>query len=203
MKKFTYILTVLILTIFMYNPAIVYAGPSNHSNSTHDTKCMKYTNQTACENAKEDDEKCYWDSKTSSCKKSNGNYRYDDEKEDDENSNVPGFLQPDNEVSCGNLKKIPDYIPFITSLTITILTIISMGMLVIMGTIDLFKGVNSGNPDEMKKCQKAFFNRLGSAVLLFFIVALTKLLVGLVNSTAAGGSGIVECISCFINNKCA
>lgn len=193
MKKKVCIFAILIISFLLLNPQNAFA-----------TSCSEFKNETACENSKDSNSnKCYWDSTSKSCKKSDGSYRYDDDKKDNADSNVPGFLQPDKEVSCGNLKKIPDYIPFITSLTITILTIISMGMLVIMGTIDLFRGINSGNPDEMKKCQKAFFNRLGSAVLLFFIVALTKLLVGLVNSTLAGGSGIVECISCFINNKCA
>lgn len=123
-------------------------------------------------------------------------------KANGEENEVPEYLENQDVVSCGNLSNIPEYIPFITSLTITILTIISMGMLVVMGTIDLFKGINSGKPDEMKKCQKAFYSRIGSAVFLFFIVALTKLLVSFFLSMSGGSNNIIDCIGCFINNSC-
>ena len=195
MKKIAYIFTVLILTIFMFNPSAVRADAP---------ECKTYTNQTACGNAKgPNGRNCYWDSKAGFCKESSNSYRNDYNNTEDPDGDIPVFINGENEVSCGNIKGIPDYIPFISSLTITVLTIISMGMLVIMGTIDLFRGINSGKPEDMKKCQKTFFNRVGSAVLLFFLVALTRLLIGFVNINIAGGKGIMDCVSCFINNKCS
>lgn len=116
---------------------------------------------------------------------------------------LPDFLEKQNTVSCGHIKNIPEYIPFITELTINIFAIISIGMLVIMGTIDLFKGIVSGKDDVMKKNQSAFFGRLTSAILLFLIVALTKLLVGFFANVTGGSFGIAECVDCFINNKCS
>ena len=193
MKKNVLVLVVIFLTLLSFNPKNVFA-----------VSCGTVTNETACENSKDDDgTKCFWDTSAGKCKKdtsSGSGYRGSGDV-DDPNGEIPGFLEPEDNVSCGSIKGIPKYIPFITSLTITVFTIISMGMLVIMGTIDLFKGINSGKPEDMKKNQKAFFNRVGSAVLLFFIVALTRLLVGFV-TTVAGGSNVIDCISCFINNSC-
>lgn len=118
-------------------------------------------------------------------------------------SEIPSFLEEQKTVSCGHIKSIPEYIPFITNLTINIFTIISVGMLVIMGTIDLFQGIVSGKEDVMKKNQKAFFGRLTSAILLFLLVALTKLFVSFIASVTGGGFGIAECVDCFINNSCS
>lgn len=119
------------------------------------------------------------------------------EKEGD----IPTFLEDEETTSCGKIKNIPKYIPFITSLTVTVLTIISMGMLVIMGTIDLFKGTVSGKDDEIKKNQKAFVGRLTSAIIIFLLVALTKLFIGLISNAMGTTNGIASCIDLFINNR--
>jgi len=120
--------------------------------------------------------------------------RYDDD-------DTPSFLEDEGTTSCGKIKNIPKYIPFITSLTVTILTIISMGMLVIMGTIDLFKGIVSGRDDDIKKNQKAFVGRLTSALIIFLLVALTKLFISLISNAMGTTNGIVSCIDLFINNR--
>lgn len=144
-----------------------------------------------------DGEKCYkYEDK--SCLKESEVDRLDKEK-----AGIPNFLTEDKTVSCGHIKSIPEYIPFITELTINIFTIISVGMLVIMGTIDLFQGIVSGKEDVMKKNQKAFFGRLTSAIIIFLLVALTKLFIGFIANVTGGGFGIAECVDCFINNKCS
>lgn len=145
-----------------------------------------------------DGEKCALDLTGTHCQKKSTT-----EKEQKEKEGIPDFLKEQDTVSCGHIKNIPEYIPFITNLTINIFAIISVGMLVIMGTIDLFKGILSGKDDAMKKNQKAFFGRLTSAILLFVIVALTKLLVGFIANVTGGSVGIAECVDCFINNKCS
>ena len=188
MKKNLVVLVVILLTVLTFNPRNVFAS------------CSSIKNETACENAKDEDgSKCSWSN--GKCIKSSGSGYRNGADGTDPDGEIPGFLEEEKTVSCGSLKGIPEYIPFITSLTITVLTIISMGMLVIMGTIDLFKGINSGKPEDMAKNKKAFFSRVGSAVLLFFIVSLTRLLVGFVTSVA-GGSNVIDCISCFVNNSC-
>ncbi len=200
MKKITYFISIFVLTLLIVKPTNAYA-----------VSCSDYNDDLEhCYSATDDQgRKCtYSNTNPVTCVPSSGPSQHSESSftSDDEATAEDGegasFLDEQKVVSCGRIKNIPDYIPFITSLTITILTIISMGMLVIMGTIDLFKGINSGKPEDMKKCQKAFYSRLGSAVFLFFIVALTKLLVSFFLSIAGGNGGIIDCIGCFINNTC-
>ena len=177
MKKIISSILIVFLLIFCFNIVDVYAD------------CESITNPTACENANDGNgNECYWSAKDSKCVAT---------------VNAPDFLKEQDTVSCGHIKNIPEYIPFITNLTINIFTIISVGMLVIMGTIDLFQGIVSGKEDVMKKNQKAFFGRLTSAIIIFLLVALTKLLVGFIANVTGGGFGIAECVDCFINNKCS
>ncbi len=176
---------------FCFNITSVYASPcSIHGMSDCSTSI--------------DDEgnKCRWNGKPTEGN-SSGSCQSTDENGNWIEEGLPNFLKDQKTVSCGNIKNIPDYIPFITELTINIFAIISVGMLVIMGTVDLFRGVVSGKPDDMKKNQKAFFGRLTSAIIIFVLVALTKLLVSFFAKISGGGFGIVECIDCFINNKCS
>ena len=71
-------------------------------------------------------------------------------------------------------------------------------VLVIMGMLDLFKGVTAQKEDEIKKGQQILIKRLIAAALVFFIVAIVKLLIGF----AAGNDeskGILSCADCFLN----
>ena len=105
-----------------------------------------------------------------------------------------------NKVSCGNITGIPSKIPSLTSKIITILQIAIPVILVIMGSLDLFKGITAQKEDEIKKGQQIFIKRLIFAVLVFFIVVIVKFLVSLVAESST--DNIVECIDCFISNNC-
>lgn len=105
-------------------------------------------------------------------------------------------------VYCGNIGKIPRKIPELTSWFITIVEIVVPVILVIMGAIDFVKAITGQKEDEIKKGQQIFIKRLITGLLIFFIIAIVKLLIGVVSSGGNESKNIVDCIECFLNNKC-
>lgn len=106
-----------------------------------------------------------------------------------------------SKVSCGNITDIPKKIPQLTSEIVTIIEILVPVLLVIMGSIDLFKGMTSGKEDELKKGQKIFIKRLIIAAIVFFIFVITKFVISLVADSTTS-KNISGCMDCFLNGKC-
>ena len=80
----------------------------------------------------------------------------------------------------------------------TVITVIKIAVpiiLVVMGMLDLFKGITAQKEDEMKKGQGTFIKRLIAAALIFFVVSIVQLLISLV----ADDEGVMSCANCFIN----
>lgn len=105
-------------------------------------------------------------------------------------------------VSCGDglLTLIPNAIPKIVSIAYTIIQIAVPVILVVMGSLDLFKGITASKEDEMKKGQQLFIKRLISAALIFFVFVIVKVVV---SAVADGDSvAILDCVECFISNHC-
>ncbi len=102
-----------------------------------------------------------------------------------------------DKVSCGSINNIPSKLPEITSMVVNVLQFVIPVILVIMGAIDLVKGVMSGKEDEIKKGQQSFIKRLTIGAIIFFIIALTKLLIGIMASGVSESNGIIQCIDCF------
>ena len=113
---------------------------------------------------------------------------------------VPSSALAISKVSCGNVTGIPKKIPEITSYIMTIVQIAVPVILVIIGSIDLIKGITSQKEDEVKKNQKIFVKRLVIAVLIFFIIVIVKFIISLVADSSSGN--ISSCIDCFLNNNC-
>ena len=103
-------------------------------------------------------------------------------------------------VSCGNVTDIPKKIPELTSMVITMIQIAVPVILVIMGSLDLFKGVTAGKEDEIKKGQQLFVKRLIVAGIIFFVVVIAKFVISIVADTSS--ANIIECIDCFTSNNC-
>lgn len=116
-------------------------------------------------------------------------------------SDKPGWLSS-SKVSCGPVGNIPAKVPEVFSLLILLLQIGVPIILVIYGMIDLSKGVMAQKEDEIKKGQQVFIKRIIAGALVFFIVALVKLLVGVVGGDSSNKTGIVSCINCFLNGEC-
>ena len=103
-------------------------------------------------------------------------------------------------VSCGNVTDIPRKIPELTSMAITMIQIAVPLILVIMGSLDLFKGVTAGKEDEIKKGQQLFIKRLIVAAVIFFVVVIAKFVISVVAESSS--ANIIECIDCFTSNNC-
>ena len=147
--------------------------------------CSSYKKQDKCENAG-----CRWDTLTSRRGKcvvkstSSGSSKTDDSKH----------------ASCGNINGIPKKVPKLTSFIITLLQVATAVILVIMGTIDLFKGLASSKDDEIKKGQQSFVKRLITAALVFLVILIVKLVIGAVADSSS--SNIVSCMDCFLSYDC-
>lgn len=116
------------------------------------------------------------------------------------NGDSEGKINFDNKVSCGNMGQFNKKLPEITSWIVTVAEILVPVLLVIFGSIDFVKGIISQKEDEIKKGQQVFIKRLITAIIVFFIVAFTKLIV---SAVSGDGEGFIDCIDCFISNKCS
>lgn len=114
---------------------------------------------------------------------------------------TPSWLDSDK-VSCGTVGNIPAKVPELVSLFVLIAQIVVPVILVLLGMIDFAKGVMSQKEDEIKKGQQTFIKRLVMGAIVFFVVALVKILVGVVGDNTTNKENIISCIDCFINNNC-
>ena len=111
-------------------------------------------------------------------------------------------------VSCGLdydtneflISGIPTALPKVISLAYTIIQIAVPVILVVLGTLDLFKGITASKEEDLKKGQKMFIKRLISAVLVFFVFVAVKFIVSFVAD--GNSSRIMNCAECFIKNQC-
>ena len=71
-------------------------------------------------------------------------------------------------------------------------------IIIIMGTIDLFKAMISQSPDDMKKSQNMLIKRLIYGVVIFFVPVLVTFVINMVNGT--NGEGNI-CLESFSNPK--
>lgn len=108
----------------------------------------------------------------------------------------------EDKVKCGNIGTFHRKIPEITSWIITVAQVVVPVMLVIFGIIDFVRAISNQKEDEIKKGQQMFIKRIITAVLIFFIVVIVKLLVSAFSSGKAESASLIDCIDCFISNKC-
>lgn len=99
----------------------------------------------------------------------------------------------------GNPILIDLQIPRTVHLVIVILKITIPVILVILGMLDLLKGVTAQKEDEVKKGQQMFVKRLIAAVLVFFVVTIVQLVISF---AAKNSNNIMNCADCFLNNSC-
>ncbi len=109
------------------------------------------------------------------------------------------MLQILTKVACGNLHGIPQKIPKLTSEIFFLIEVAIPVLLVIMGTLDLFKAITSNKEDEMTKARGMFFKRLITGAIVFFLFIIVKFTVSLLDNRENTES-IIECVNCFINN---
>ena len=110
-----------------------------------------------------------------------------------------------NKVYCGSEEQgritgIPKKVPELTSAAVTIIQVAIPIILVMLGTLDLFKGITAGKEDEIKKGQQLFIKRLAVAAVVFLIVIIVKFFISVIADT--NQTNIIDCIDCFIDNDC-
>lgn len=86
----------------------------------------------------------------------------------------------------------------IVHLIIKIIQIVVPILLIIFGMLDLAKAVMAQKEDEIKKGQQTFVKRLIAAIIVFFVIAVVKLVI---SAVAKGDDGIMACANCFIEGS--
>lgn len=86
----------------------------------------------------------------------------------------------------------------IVHLIIMIIQIAVPILLVVFGMMDLMKAIMAQKEDEIKKGQQIFIKRLIAAVIVFFIIAIVKLVI---SAVAKNDDGIMACANCFIEGS--
>ena len=100
---------------------------------------------------------------------------------------------------------VPNILPNIVSLAVGIIQVVVPILLIIMGMLDLGKAVMASKEDEIKKAQTLFIKRIVAAVLVLFIVAVVKLVFGVLADASSGtdtqidGDSITQCIDTFLS----
>lgn len=105
-----------------------------------------------------------------------------------------------SKVSCGNITDIPAKIPELTNFAMTLIQIAVPVILVVMGSLDLFKGITAQKEDEIKKGQQIFIKRLITGAIIFFVVVIAKFFISIVADSSS--ANIIECMDCFLSKNC-
>lgn len=103
------------------------------------------------------------------------------------------------DVTCGGMT----FDPIIPKLVSSVVKLIQFGIpvvLIIFGMIDLGRAVMSNDEKEMKGAQGKLIRRVVYAVLIFLIVAIVKLVFGILDT--AGSDDFTGCINCFVSGEC-
>ena len=157
--------------------------------------CSIYDNKADCEN----NGKCKWGSSNGSANKC---YEFlnidDDEYVNFESTYVSCGITSDNSEAL--MKKIPKSIPKLIHTIYLALLIVVPILLVIFGTLDLFKGLSSQKEEEIKKGQQIFVKRLITAAIIFFVFVIVKFLLGAIADS--NKNSIIDCVECFIEDNC-
>ena len=105
---------------------------------------------------------------------------------------------------CGNglVTGIPTSLPKVISIIYTFIQVAVPIVLVVVGSIDLFKGITAQKEDEISKGRQVFIKRLITAAIIFFVFAVVKIVVSFAADSKNDSKKIINCMECFIHNNC-
>jgi len=108
-----------------------------------------------------------------------------------------------NVLACSNAlgTSIDTVLPAITSTIVTILQIIIPVILIVLGMVDFSKAVITSDEKEQKAAQGRFVKRVVYALIVFLLVAIVKLIFGVIGRQTGDSASMSSCIDCFINGK--
>lgn len=175
MKKIKYLIYI-ILFIFFISIKADLVKADNPNVSLPDKSCAKYHDSGSCR-----DNNCAW----------NNDYN---------------FCSPNGLVylKCGDAYDIPEMVPKLTSIAVTLLKTVTPVILIVMSIISLIKSITSGKEDEIKKAQGSLIKRIIAAAIVFFIVSIVQFVMMKVAEDDNERKQLSSCLSCFLNgtNKC-
>lgn len=96
---------------------------------------------------------------------------------------------------------IPAFIPYATSLIVTLLQILIPIILIVTGMIEMTKATSSGNPDNVAKGKTKLIKKFIAALFAFLMISFTTNIIKLVANKTERGT-FVACMSCYLNNDC-
>lgn len=102
------------------------------------------------------------------------------------------FVLADTDVDCKPGSTLVNVIA-IVRLVMNIICIAVPIIMILMGTIDLFKAVTAGKDDDIKKKQKALITRIIAGVLVFLVPTIVSVLTNLI--------GVSKWRTCWNNAK--
>ena len=88
-------------------------------------------------------------------------------------------LASDTVVNCGKGSTLVNVIA-IVRLVMNIICIAVPIIMILMGTIDLFKAVTAGKDEDIKKKQKALITRIIAGVLVFLVPTIVSVIMNLI-----------------------
>ncbi len=103
--------------------------------------------------------------------------------------------------ACGDINVANSLLDVVSTVVFGIQVFVPVA-LIILGMLDFGKAVMAQKEDEIKKGQQTFIKRLIAAALVFFVVAITTLVVDLAaGDTENGEDNIMNCVNCFIKGS--
>jgi hypothetical protein len=113
------------------------------------------------------------------------------------------FIKTTKYVACGDgiIKKMPSQIPDFTKRLYDLAMVVTPIILIVMGTIDLTKGIMSGKEEEMKKGRETFIKRLIVGLIVFLVALITKFAVSVVAGNNSNYVRIIGCLDCFLEGS--
>lgn len=113
------------------------------------------------------------------------------------------YLNTGSKVNCGNglVKNLPKGIVTVSSTLYNAVMIVVPVIIILFGVIDLVKAIMAQKEDDIKKGKDNLIKRIITAVIIFLIVMIVKLVTGVLAKD--NGADIVDCIDCFISADCS
>lgn len=106
------------------------------------------------------------------------------------------------DVPCGENLTIPGAIVEIIRVIIFLIQVAVPILLIVYGMWDLGKAVVSQKEDEIKKGQQTFIKRLAAAILVFFVVTITKFVISFIGDiTGDIEGGFWDCAQNIISDR--
>lgn len=107
-----------------------------------------------------------------------------------------------NILSCATAlgTSVDAILPAITSTAVTVIQIVIPVILIVLGMVDFSKAVITSDEKEQKAAQGRFIKRVVYAIVIFLLVAIVKLVFGVIGKSADDSNKFTACIDCFVSN---